>query len=63
MGKVLEGLETQHSNVAVVDSELFDLEVPANRQKELRTQAQSVKTVLVAGKSSRGKSQLFQGSV
>ena len=36
MGKVLEGLETQKSSIAVVDSELFDLDAPENRSKELR---------------------------
>ena len=61
MNKVLDGIESQHSSVVVIDHELYDLEVPASRSQELGRKAATVKKAIVAGKS-KSKSQLFQGS-
>lgn len=50
MSRVLEGLESQQSSVVLIDNELFDLEVPAGKQAELKAQAARVKHALLAGK-------------
>ena len=62
MSRVLEGLESQHSNVVIIDNELHDLEVPTNKISVLTKQTEKVQHALVAGKTAKGRSQLFQGS-
>jgi hypothetical protein len=51
MNSILEGVESQKSTVAVVDSELYDLEAPNNRLQELKGRTERVQNVVVAGKS------------
>ena len=62
MGRILEGVESQHSSVVIIDNELHDLDVPVHKAAELTKQTEKVQHAIVAGKTTKGRSQLFQGS-
>ncbi len=59
MNKILQSLHTQDSKVVVCDQELYDLEVPQSKQAEFSEYTKTVEKVIVAGKTTGGKSALF----
>ena len=65
VNKIIESMKTQHSEVAVVDHELFALEPPKEKVHEYEECTKSVSKVIVAlskGQSA-GRSLLLKGDV
>ena len=59
MSKILNSLKTQSSSVIVTDRELYELEVPQQKQSELVENTSTVTKVIVASSNKIGKSALF----